>query len=84
MIRAVDLADYVLAISSKELSNLELQQILYQIELAYIRKFNKHLIADEFEAWNYGPVLREVYYKYRNYGANSIEKPNLVLNKDRK
>ncbi|EFC31810.1 hypothetical protein C414_000470009 [Campylobacter jejuni subsp. jejuni 414] len=87
MVSALDLAKYILKKSNKELSNLELQKTLYFTELDYIKKFNKHLIKDEFEAWKYGPVSREVYCEYRNYGANSIDKPeqeNLsgILDKD--
>ncbi|BAW40185.1 phage-associated protein [Helicobacter pylori] len=48
---------------------------MYFTELDYIKKFDKHLVSDDFEAWKYGPVAREVYYEYRNYGANSIDKP---------
>ncbi|HDZ4932911.1 DUF4065 domain-containing protein [Campylobacter jejuni] len=88
MVSALDLAKYILKKSNKELSNLELQKTLYFTELDYIKKFNKHLIKDEFEAWKYGPVSREVYCEYRNYGANSIDKPeqeNLssILDKDK-
>lgn len=75
MVSALDLAKYILKRSNKELSNLELQKTLYFTELDYIKKFNEHLIEDEFEAWRYGPVSREVYCEYRNYGANSIDKP---------
>ncbi|HDZ5007866.1 TPA: DUF4065 domain-containing protein [Campylobacter jejuni] len=87
MVSALDLAKYILKKSNKELSNLELQKTLYFTELDYIKKFNEHLIKDEFEAWKYGPVSREVYCEYRNYGANSIDKPeqeNLssILDKD--
>ncbi|EPB2574095.1 Panacea domain-containing protein [Campylobacter jejuni] len=87
MVSALDLAKYILKRSNKELSNLELQKTLYFTELDYIKKFNEHLIEDEFEAWRYGPVSREVYCEYRNYGANSIDKPeqeNLssILDKD--
>ncbi len=88
MVSALDLAKYILKRSNKELSNLELQKTLYFTELDYIKKFNEHLIEDEFEAWRYGPVSREVYCEYRNYGANSIDKPeqeNLssILDKDK-
>ncbi len=81
MTSALELAKYILKTSDKELSNLELQKTLYFTELDYIEKFDKHLIEDEFEAWRYGPVAREVYWEYRNYGANSIEKPqeNIIL-----
>ncbi len=75
MVNALELAQYILKHSNKELSNLELQKTLYFTELDYIKKFDKHLVSDDFEAWRYGPVAREVYYEYRNYGANPIDKP---------
>ncbi|GAA6797481.1 DUF4065 domain-containing protein [Helicobacter pylori] len=75
MVSALELAKYILKHSNKELSNLELQKTLYFTELDYIKKFDKHLVSDDFEAWKYGSVAREVYYEYRNYGANSIDKP---------
>lgn len=75
MVSALELAKYILKESSKDLSNLELQKTLYFTELDYIKEFDKHLISDDFEAWQYGPVAREVYVEYRNYGANSIDKP---------
>lgn len=75
MVNALELAKYILRHSSKDLSNLELQKTLYFTELDYVKKFDKHLISDDFEAWQYGPVAREVYCEYRNYGANSIDKP---------
>ena len=75
MVNALELSSYILKNSVKGLSNLELQKILYFTELAYIKKFNKHLIIDDFAAWQYGPIIRSVYYEYRNYGANSIDKP---------
>ncbi|EAK9869580.1 DUF4065 domain-containing protein [Campylobacter lari] len=84
MVNALDLAKYILYKSDKDLSNLELQKTLYFTELDYIKKFDKHLISDDFEAWKYGPVARDVYCEYRNYGANSIDKPNdeIQLNLD--
>lgn len=75
MANALELAEYILKKSSKDLSNLELQKTLYFTELDYIKEFNKTLISDNFEAWQYGPVVRDVYCEYRNYGANSIDKP---------
>ncbi|KPH49792.1 hypothetical protein HPU229336_05320 [Helicobacter pullorum] len=75
MVDALELSNYIIKNSKKGLSNLELQKTLYFTELAYIKKFDRHLIADDFEAWQYGPVVRSVYCEYRNYGANSIEKP---------
>ncbi len=73
---ATDLANYILKNSSKRLSNLELQKYLYLIEIEYIKKFDKHLIDDDFIAWVYGPVSEDVYWKFRDYGANSITIPD--------
>lgn len=52
-----------------------MQKTLYFSQLHFYKKHKKPLIADDFEAWQYGPVSREVYYEYRHYGASSIEKP---------
>lgn len=73
--KSLELAKYILGKSTKDLSNLELQKTLYFTEIEYIKKFDKHLIDDDFEAWQYGPVAKDVYWEYRNYGANSINKP---------
>lgn len=75
IMKALELAKYILNKSEKKLSNLELQKTLYFTEIEYIKKFDKHLIDDNFEAWLYGPVAKDVYWEYRNYGANSIDKP---------
>lgn len=75
MAKALDVAKFILQESEKGLSNLELQKTLYFVALDFCRKYEKHLLSDDFEAWQFGPVVREVYYEYRNYGANSIDKP---------
>ena len=80
--KALEVARYILKNSSKDLSNLELQKTLYFSEINYIKKYKKHLIDDDFEAWQFGPVLREVYYEYRHYGANSIDKPKEEIELD--
>ncbi|GAA9871698.1 hypothetical protein VN0651_09900 [Helicobacter pylori] len=50
MVNTLELAKYILKHSNKELSNLELQKTLYFTELDYIKKFDKHLVSDDFEA----------------------------------
>lgn len=72
--KALDVAKYILQESSKRLSNLELQKTLYFATLDFYRE-HKKMLVDKFEAWQYGPVSREVYYEYRHYGASPIEKP---------
>lgn len=80
MKKAIDVAKYILRNSSKCLSNLELQKTLYFAELDFQKECGKRLIEDDFEAWQYGPVSREVYYEYRGYGASSITRPEDEIN----
>ena len=84
MQEALNIAKYILKHSSKGLSNLELQKILYFAELNYIREYEDFLIEDDFEAWQYGPVLRKVYNEYKNYGADSIDRPQEQITLDEK
>ena len=74
MYNELDVAKYNLQNSTEGLSNLEVQKTLYFAEINYIKKHKRHLINDDFEAWQFEPVVRKVYYEYRFYGANSIDK----------
>ena len=74
--KALDLAKYVILISYQTgypVSNLQLQKILYFANLFYMaRHKNKKLIDDDFEAWQFGPVIRDVYNRYFINGSNPI------------
>ena len=72
---SLEVAKYILQKSTKGLSNLELQQILYLSETNYHKKYNSHLISEEFEIRKPIPILKKVYDEYRLYGANSIDIP---------
>ena len=82
LIEAKELAKYIINTSPRRMSNLELQKTMYFVELDY-RKHNdgRRLIKGEFEAWQYGPVVRDVYEEYRHYGPDLIERTgkNIVL-----
>lgn len=54
-------------------SNLKLQKMLYFLEINFLINFDKNLIDEDFEAWQYGPVLKEVYDKYSFFAASSIK-----------
>ena len=51
----------------KPISNLYLQKILYFIQSEYKQKTNEWLISDDFLAWPYGSVLKDVYDEYNWY-----------------
>lgn len=65
-IPAREIACYVLKYCKKKkkpVTNLELQKLLYFIQIELIRE-SKDIILDNFEAWRFGPVIRGVYYDY--------------------
>ncbi|MBQ9292077.1 MAG: DUF4065 domain-containing protein [Campylobacter sp.] len=73
--KALDLAKYVILISYQTgypVSNLQLQKILYFANMFYIKKNNKSLIEEHFQAWQFGPVVENVYREYFSNGSNPI------------
>ncbi|WP_029068675.1 Panacea domain-containing protein [Jonesia quinghaiensis] len=53
-------------------SPMKLQKILYFTASEYGKATGKALFREEFEAWQYGPVLRSVYSEFRGYGGRPI------------
>lgn len=75
MLEALSVAMYIIDRCTrlgKPISNLQLQKILYYIQLNFYRHLNIQLIREEFEAWDYGPVIPKVYFYFKSYGATKI------------
>lgn len=74
MYSAMDIAKYIInkcTCDKCPISNLQLQKILYYIQ----REFLQHGIAafsEEIEAWQFGPVVPDVYKQYCGFGALPI------------
>ncbi|MBZ7991501.1 MULTISPECIES: Panacea domain-containing protein [unclassified Campylobacter] len=74
--KAIDAANYIIneAIEQgKPVTNLKLQKMLFQAQLEAAKNDCK-LIDSDFEAWQYGPVSREVYSEFAIYSSNDIDK----------
>lgn len=75
--KAMDLADYIIMKANelnKPVSNLMLQKVMYFLNADYLIHSGKSLIEDEkFERWDYGPVLRTVYFEYSSNHASPIK-----------
>ncbi len=74
MYTAVDLSKYIVTKCWKEdcpISNLQLQKILYFIQKAFLKQ-GKRAFSDEMEAWQFGPVVPNVYYKFCGFGSMPI------------
>lgn len=71
---AMDIAKYIIhkcTTDQHPISNLQLQKILYYIQKTFLEN---GMIAfhNEIEAWQFGPVVPEVYYQFCGFGATSI------------
>lgn len=58
---------------NKPVSNLQLQKMLYFLQLTFIKGYDSPLFDDTFEAWQYGPVIRDVYVKFSEFGGSPIK-----------
>lgn len=58
----------------KPVTNLKLQKILYFMWLDWYKEKKSPLFENRVEAWHYGPVIPDVYYRYRIFVADPIRK----------
>jgi uncharacterized phage-associated protein len=75
-IKAMDVANYLLCWANKNgdlITNLKMQKLLYYAQAWYLVNHKAALFSDPIEAWEYGPVVPEVYRKFKKFGARSIE-----------
>lgn len=73
--KALVLAKYIVnkcTMDRNPISNLQLQKILYYIQVHELKKYNKLAFSDAIEAWQFGPVVPEVYYHFCGFGAMPI------------
>lgn len=58
---------------NNDLTNLKLQKLLYFAQVEYMQSHDgEPLFDDDIEAWQYGPVVREVYNAFAQCGAYFI------------
>lgn len=53
-------------------SPMKLQKLMYFICKEYVQQFGESPISEQFEVWQYGPVLPSVYSEFKSFGANPI------------
>ena len=54
------------------ISNLQLQKMLYFLQRAYLQERGVPLFQEKIVAWQFGPVVREVYYTFSTYSSLRI------------
>ena len=74
MYSALELSKYIVTKcinDGKPISNLQLQKILYYIQRDFLKQ-GEPAFSDTIEAWQFGPVVPNVYYYYCGFGAMPI------------
>lgn len=74
MYKAYDIASYIcnryMDENNKRIDEMKLHKLLYFAQRESIIQTGNPLFAEEFEAWKYGPVLREIRVHYKNDDFN--------------
>ena len=80
MYLALEIAKYIIDKFTKvncPISNLQLQKILYYIQREFLQQ-GEIAFPEEIEAWQFGPVVPEVYRQYCGFGALPIRMRYMV------
>lgn len=69
------IADYFIEkalAENKKITNMSVLKMVYFVQGYGFQILNRRLIKDDFYAWQWGPVEREVYFTFQRYGSQSI------------
>jgi uncharacterized phage-associated protein len=75
---AIEVARFFIYLAHKENKNdltpLKLQKLLYYAQGYSFLWDKKELFIEDIEAWQYGPVIPDIYNKFKKYGHSTIPK----------
>lgn len=76
-----DVIDFFISIpgedASDAISPMKLQKLLYYAQGFALAILGRPLFQEDFEAWQYGPVIPSVYHRYKELGNKAIPKVDL-------
>lgn len=68
---AYDVAKFILSIYPT--SHLKLQKLLYYVYTEFLMRTGEKLFGDSIVAYRYGPVVEDVFHRYKSYGSSVID-----------
>lgn len=77
--RGIAIADYFIKRcieTNVPVTNMAILKMIYFAHGLAYAKLNRKLIRDPFYAWEWGPVERHTYDKFKKYGGNAIIAPS--------
>lgn len=72
--RKIELVTRYILNKAVEITPLALQKLLYFAQAFFKALYHEPLFLDDCQAWAYGPVYPDIYYQYKEFGYNPIEK----------
>lgn len=66
-------------LNKQKLDLIKLQKLIYFAHGWSLAIYDKPLINEEIQAWQFGPVILSVYHEFKRYGLNSIKTKALTL-----
>lgn len=68
--------------AQRDLTHVALQKIVYFCHAITLKALGRPLVREQFEAWQYGPVLPYVFQEFKDCGASPIRKRATRLDKE--
>lgn len=79
MLSCHEVADYFLVSQDEDsgdlISNLKLQKLLYYAQGYHLAVFGRPLFPERIEAWAHGPVVPDVYHRFKEHGSRPVPMP---------
>lgn len=76
MLSCFDVAEYFLSLADEDagdqISNSKLQKLVYYAQGFSLVLLGRSLFEERIEAWEHGPVVPDLYRKYRHHGSDGI------------
>lgn len=69
-------ANYFLDLSNEkeiQITNLKLQKLIFFVHGHFLADYKKPLVKNDFEAWDFGPVVKILYKNFKKFGPNPIK-----------
>ncbi|WP_294640960.1 Panacea domain-containing protein [uncultured Aureimonas sp.] len=77
------LANFIIDLASSEnirLTNIQINKIVYFLYADYLVLYGRKLTGAKIEAWDYGPVFRELYHQFKRFGGSPIDGRAEIIN----
>ena len=89
MAKAAAVANEFLALAAKDpayrfIDQMKLQKLVFYAQAWHLALKGTELFGEDIHAWEWGPVVPEIYYQTRKYGRQNVEQPILSMNADGK